>query len=160
MDTNAIIPIPDAPMVRGDRATEVWFRFFLQLFNRTGGSEGGDLTKVIRDISDLSVLLASQVPAIDAKSAKEPPSDMVAAAAIALVMSRLDELQAKIQEVGSAGSVRAEIPSEVASFRRGNEIPSDVCVHGSHDDETLHAVATPLRAGFMSASDKTKLDSL
>ena len=160
MDTKAIIPIPDAPMVVGNRVTEVWFRFFLQLFNRTGGNPGGDLTKVIRDINDLQALLEGQTPA-DLSSEDIPPADVMASAAIALVMGRLDELQAQIQQVAGISAVPDQLPTEAATCCAATDAPpADVFTHGTHADETLHAVATPTSAGFMSAADKTKLDSL
>ena len=160
MDTKSIIPIPDAPLVAGNRVTEVWFRFFLQLFNRTGGTPGGDLTKVIRDINDLQALLDSQTPA-ELAAEDIPPADVMASAAIALVMGRLDELQAQIQQVAGTSAAPDQLPPEAATCCTATDAPPvDVFTHGTHADETLHAVATPTSAGFMSAADKTKLDSL
>lgn len=159
MDTQAVIPIPDAPLVAGNRVTEVWFRFFLQLFNRTGGTPGGDLTKVIRDINDLQALLDGQTPT-DLAAEDIPPADVMASAAIALVMSRLDELQAQIQQVAVSGVIQDQMPAEAVVSATTDTPPAEVFTHGTHADETLHAVATPTSAGFMSAADKTKLDSL
>lgn len=39
-----------------------------------------------------------------------------------------------------------------------DEVP--VPTHGVQDDETLHALATSMSAGFMSATDKVRLDAL
>lgn len=145
MDTKAIIPVPDAPLTTGDRITEVWFRFLLQLFNRTGGSDGGDLTLVLRAVNDLQALLAAQVP-IEQLPLREVPSEVIAAGLIATALGRIQELEARIQQTNV--SVRYE------------ELPAEVYTHGTHADDTLHAIATPTRAGFMSAADKTKLNSL
>jgi len=160
MDTNAVIPIPDAPMVVGNRVTEVWFRFFLQLFNRTGSTPGVDVTKLVRDINDLQVLWASQTPT-ELAAQDIPPADVMASAAIALVMTRLYELQAQIQQISGLSAVPEQLQPEAATCCAVIDTPpADVFTHGTHADETLHAVATPTSAGFMSAADKTKLDSL
>lgn len=159
MDTKAIIPIPDAPMVMGNRVTEVWFRFFLQLFNRTGADPGVDVTKLVRDINDLQAILNGQTPT-ELAGQDIPPADVVASAAIALVMGRLDELQAQIQQVVAANCVPDPLPAEAMTCAPVDMLPAEVFTHGTHADETLHAVATPTSAGFMSAADKTKLDSL
>lgn len=145
MDTRTVIPIPDAPLTNGDRITEVWFRFLLQIFNRTGGSDGGDLTNVLRAVNDLQALLAAQVP-VEPTSLPDVPAEVVAASLIATALGRIQELEAQIQQVSVA--------------MRSEDVPAEVYTHGTHSDGTLHAVATPTQAGFMSAADKTKLDSL
>lgn len=53
-DIKTNIPLPVAPIVGPDgRVNEVWWRFFLDIFNRTGGGTGNDGT-VSAEYSDIS----------------------------------------------------------------------------------------------------------
>jgi len=165
MDTKSIIPIPDAPLVSGNRITEVWFRFLLQLFNRTGGAPGGDLAKVIRDINDLQADVEGQnygaaIASLQAALADVPP-DVLTSALIEVTAARVADMQAQIEAlVWSASTPGAEPPADVVAFMLRDEPPGDVYAHGSQAGGDLHAVATQTVAGFMSASDKLKLDTL
>lgn len=150
MDTKSIIPIPDAPLVNGNRITEVWFRFLLQLFNRTGGTPGGDLTKVIRDINDLQADVEGQNygAAISSLQAalSDVPADVLTSALIEVTAARVADMQAQLDSYA------------VHACSQRSEPPLDVYTHGSLAGGDLHTVATAESAGFMSASDKSKLD--
>lgn len=163
MDTKSIIPIPDAPLVNGNRITEVWFRFLLQLFNRTGASEGGDLTKVIRDINDLQANLEAQeygaaIAALQAALSDVPP-DVLTSALIEVTALRVADIEAQMEAlVSSVSTPGAEPPADVLALVVREDPPADVYTHGSQAGGDLHAVASPMAAGFMSAADKSKLD--
>lgn len=165
MDTKSIIPIPDAPLVNGNRITEVWFRFLLQLFNRTGGTPGGDLTKVIRDINDLQADVEGQnygaaIASLQAALSDVPP-DVLTSALIEVTAARVADMQAQIESlVWSASTPGAEPPADVLALVVRDEPPADVFVHGSQAGGDLHSVATQSIAGFMSSADKLKLDTL
>jgi hypothetical protein len=150
MDTKAIIPIPDAPLVYGDRITEVWFRFLLQIFNRTGGGEGSDITRVLRDISDLQQSIESQdfgAAIASLQSALvDAPADVPSAALIDSVAARLADMEALNDPNGA--QVVFDSP------------PEDVFTHGSLEGGALHSLATATVAGFMSSADKSKIDLL
>lgn len=163
MDTRTDIPPPSSIVLdpRG-RMTEVWWQFLLLLWRRTGGGNGGDLTKIIAEITDLATAAGGTAP--DAH--------------VATLLSRLDDLETAIAaEVSMLAGPRgdASAPEFVTAHHNRQDIsegivrtppsPPDVDfglvpTHGVHEDPDLHAVATPDRAGFMSAADKAKLDSL
>lgn len=179
MDTKTIIPIPDAPLVTGNRITEVWFRFLLQLFNRTGGAPGVDVTKIVRDINDLQASVESEnygaaIAALQAALADVPP-DVLTTALIEVTAAQVADLQAQLEALVIAVTTpgteppvdsiaylsAAETPApDVAVFAVREEPPSDVFSHGSLAGGDLHAVASQSEAGFMSAADKLKLDTL
>ena len=48
------IPGPSIPVLQPDgRISQVWFQFFISLFNRSGGTQGNDLALVLTRIADL-----------------------------------------------------------------------------------------------------------
>jgi hypothetical protein len=54
-----------------------------------------------------------------------------------------------------------QMPQEACIFPIAQDAdPGPVNVHGLQYDPSLHAIATPVDAGFMSAADKAKLDSI
>lgn len=165
MDTKTIIPIPDAPLVIGDRITEVWFRFLLQIFNRTGSTPGVDVTKLVRDINDLQASVEAEnygaaIASLQAALADVPP-DVLTSALIEVTAARVADMQAQIESlVWSASTPGAEPPADVWSLLVRDEPPDDVYTHGSQAGGDLHAVASQSIAGFMSTADKLKLDTL
>ena len=163
MDTKAIIPIPDAPLVSGNRITEVWFRFLLQIFNRTGADPGVDITKLVRDINDLQAGLEGQdygaaIASLQA-ALSDVPADVLTTALVEVTANRVADMQAQIESlVYAAATPGVEPPADVLALVVRDEPPADVYTHGSLAGGDLHAVATSAAAGFMSASDKSKLD--
>lgn len=160
MDTKTTIPLAGAPItLSGEKVTEAWFRFFLQLFNRSGGSEGGDLTIIKADVADLQAALAAAVQAgPQVLEGFEP--EVAGAAAMAVLMAEIGEVRAQLQEVRHVVGPAEAMPGEVSTTRWVDAPPSDVFVHGDLEGGALHALATQTEAGFMSAADKLKLDSL
>ncbi|WP_032961375.1 hypothetical protein [Bordetella hinzii] len=160
MDTKTTIPLAGAPLtLSGEKVTEAWFRFFLQLFNRTGGSEGGDLTIIKADVADLQAALAAAVQeGPQVLESFEP--EVAGAAAMAALMAEIGEVRVQLQEVRHVVGRSDSMPGEVAAIHCVDSPPSDVFVHGDLAGGALHALATQTEAGFMSAADKLKLDSL
>lgn len=163
MDTRTDIPPPSSIVLdpRG-RMTEVWWQFLLLLWRRTGGGSGGDLTKIIAEIADLATAAAGTAPDSHVATLLTRLNELEAAIAAEVVMlDRTNSTAAALEPVS--------VPAQSKSLDEGvlPSIPprSDtglgpVPTHGIHEDPDLHAVATPQRAGFMSAADKAKLDSL
>lgn len=182
MDTRSDIPLPQsAALAPGGRFAEVWWRFFLTLWNRTGGAEGGDLgllTKIVRDLQaavegqQYGNALAQIQAALDEG---QMPADVAQAAAMGVIgcmaaeaLQRCESLvpirlsaPAAIPDSEASPQVRGDwLPSEIPTFQSPGRLPPEIWVHGIHDDPDLHALATPTSAGFMSAADKAKLDGL
>lgn len=182
MDTRSDIPLPQsAALASGGRFAEVWWRFFLTLWNRTGGGEGGDLsllTKIVRDLQaavedqQYGNALAQIQAALDEG---QMPVDVAQAAAMGVIGCMAAEA---LQRCESLVPIRIHVPgsgpiNESPVQARGESLapespvrqsplvlPPEIWVHGIHDDPDLHALATPTSAGFMSAADKAKLDGL
>jgi hypothetical protein len=84
---NTALNIPgNAPLVGTDgRISPVWWQFFVGLFNRTGGTSGGDLSDILSSIKSL----ANDVHSLEAETEAGPPAAVVMAAVIAL-LARVD----------------------------------------------------------------------
>jgi hypothetical protein len=168
--TQTSIPLAQAPFLGPNgRVTEPWWRFLLTLYNRTGQSEGGDLTIVKDDVADLQVDVNTfsfgQATAVLAQGhAESQQFDLGAASAsqqIAALAARVAELEQQAASLGPMLSASNDLPPDVPALHCcAPDEPLMVFVHSVYTQPDLHAVATPSSAGFMSAADKTKLDSL
>lgn len=148
-NTRSDIPPPSSNVLdaRG-RMTEVWWQFLLLLWRRTGGGSGGDLSALVKEISDLAIAADATVP--DAHTAA--------------LLERLNQLETAIAAEVTALSVRSDPFAGLEPVQNMSADPfaglAPVSTHGIQEEPDLHAVATPERAGFMSAADKAKLDAL
>jgi hypothetical protein len=125
------IPAYGTPIIDGNgNISEVWWRFFTTLLARTGGTAGVDLG----EIAVLIALFAKEITSLDAQG------------------------NARVPKLAP----RQELPEGLAPrliWQRENpldRIPS----HGNQNDAELHQAATQLLAGFMSATDKARLDAV
>ncbi|GAA4321778.1 hypothetical protein GCM10023144_01250 [Pigmentiphaga soli] len=182
MDTRSDIPLPQsAVLAPGGRFAEVWWRFFLTLWNRTGGADGEDADALRRLILDLQAAVEGQqygnaLAQIQAALDEgQMPADVAQAAAMGVIgcmaaeaLQRCESLvPIRIQVPGGGpvneSSARARgdfLPPEPYARQSPPILPPEVWAHGIHEAPELHAVATPTSAGFMSAADKAKLDGL
>lgn len=112
------------------RISAVWLQLLIALFNRTGGTGGSTPTDVTEQISAVVQQLESLVPA-----------------------SYGPELARRIADVEAA-------LSSFALSIRESEPESFVPTHGIQDAPDLHALVTSTAAGFMSSTDKAKLDGM
>jgi hypothetical protein len=128
---NANFPLANTPALgNSGHFNEVWLRFFIALWNRTGGGNGSNPT----DFKDLIEALQVDVNTF---------SDAPASAALRDALLEGEALRYTSATV---------MPLIEHMF------PDIVPVHGVYDDGSLHALATGAANGFMSAEDKTKLD--
>lgn len=134
-DLRANIPEFRTPIidVKTGMIDPVWWQFFIKLFDRTGAEQGSDGGGVIIDITILKKLV-DQIYGLSIGQAIQPP----------FKQKEYPETLAQLPQ-------RAAAPIA---------FPFDVPTHGLQYDPALHAVATPTDSGFMSAADKTKLDSI
>lgn len=132
-DFNGTVPDVTAPIVMPDGTINpVWFHFFIVLLSRTGGDEGSDPTF------------------------------------IKLVAAKLDDLYGLSNSLSpnpiTPGYIESKIfalmNAQVPQAKQKPEPALEVFSHGKQVDELLHALATGSFAGFMSASDKSKLDTI
>ncbi|MNZ46201.1 hypothetical protein D3C78_638770 [compost metagenome] len=157
-DTRSNIPDFATPVLGADgRVNPIWWQFFLKLFARTGFEPGTSAT----DMSDEIAALTGQVASLQTDvTALNDEIDGVAA--------DLDDEAATAQSLVPNDAVaqlglmflQAVAEAQVQVVRLRGEVPVEVSIHGIHADPELHALATPTTAGFMSAADKAKLDSL
>ncbi len=143
-DFAVTLPTVGTPIVEANgQINEVWFRFFLTLLQRTGGEAGSELPRLIKLID----LLLRRFVAAQGES-----GSVVAVPVRPLGL------------VPDAVPVRRNSPADapdVVSVRRPapTDSPDQVFRHGLQNDPDLHALVTTTAAGFMSASDKVKIDS-
>lgn len=131
MTDEVSLPLAGMPVVEPNgQLNEVWYRFFLVLLQRTGGSSGDD-TEVLQRID----LLLRRYVATDAafEAVAVPPPRIGANVAPEVVPYRRQDPAAPLERVAS---------------------------HGQHFDGGLHAVVTATDNGFMLAADKAKLDGI
>lgn len=182
MDTRSDIPLPQsAALAPGGRFAEVWWRFFLTLWNRTGGADGEDADALRKLILDLQAAVEGQqygnalAQIQTALDEGQMPADVAQAAAMGVIGCMATEA---LQRCESLVPIRIQVPggepiNESPVQARGESLapespvhqsplvlPPEIWVHGIHDDPDLHGLATPTSAGFMSAADKAKLDGL
>lgn len=182
MDTRSDIPLPQsAALAPGGRFAEVWWRFFLTLWNRTGGADGEDANALRKLILDLQAAVEGQqygnaLAQIQAALDEgQMPADIAQAAAMGVIgcmaaeaLQRCEALvPIRIQVPGGVPVTEASpqaredfLPPEPQVRHSPTVLPPEIWAHGIHDDPGLHALATPTSAGFMSAADKAKLDGL
>ncbi|WP_315809454.1 hypothetical protein [Pseudomonas sp. C9-3] len=191
MDVRGNIPDFATPILgAGGRVNDVWWRFLLQLLNRTGGQQGVDATElqVITErtevvITENAALSASEVPTngaavigqlfLEALAAAQvqihqqqaAPADVslvTIARPAALDVPAVPVHHRQQQEVAPVPSLRRREQDVelVAVARRYDQFHEVISCHGLQHDPDLHALATPTSAGFMSAADKAKLDAL
>lgn len=81
---------------------------------------------------------------------------------ILIALAELRQQDAATVSVAQSLRTDDEIPHLLMPVQRMLEQRDEgpVCTHGVQDDGSLHALATQTDAGFMSASDKTKLDGI
>lgn len=134
-DLRANIPEFRTPIidVKTGMIDPVWWQFFIKLFERTGSENGSGGSSIIIDITILKKLV-DQIYGLSIGQAIQPPFK-----------------QKDYPETLVPIFQRAAAPIA---------FPFDVPTHGLQYDPALHAVATPTDNGFMSAADKTKLNSL
>lgn len=130
-DLKARIPDYAIPIInpKTGQIDPVWFQFFLKLFDRTGGDNGGDSSK------DHLLILAT-VGLVNSVVSQPGSMRSKVADLMALTQESAIQVMPKRQELG--------------------QVPA----HGVQYDELMHALVTTSTHGFMSASDKTKLDAL
>lgn len=108
----------------------IWFQYFQILVLRTGGESGSD------DGDFAAEILVLQKRATDVEGAD--------ASLMPVHIPRIDP-----------------VPSDIAVIPIAEDsIPGPVSVHGQQYDPSLHALVTASSDGFMSASDKAKLDGI
>lgn len=80
-------PFPQVDLQRDGRLAPTWREFFLTLFQRTGGEQGGDLGSLTAMVAELSLQLQAQVspPVIP----RQPQSDLIVPV---IVRRQVDEL--------------------------------------------------------------------
>lgn len=129
--TKTPFPPPNVPPIGPDgQFSRVWLDFLLALFRRTGGSDGADVAALKTLIDQLTVEQKEQAVEIDEINAQA--AALVAVPLIVNLSRRLDSMEE-----------RQLAPT-----------------HGIQDQPDLHALATATTAGFMSASDKTRVNAL
>lgn len=139
------IPMPITPVVMSNGQMDpVWWQFFLKIFQRTGGAPN-------TPPDPGPVIVAGNAQVVD-----------TAGVMFAALMERLAYLESMVASMQPfIVRDRARLPEEVGVHIQCVQNESAFLnPHGVHDDETLHALATTTTAGFMSAADKIKLDSL
>jgi hypothetical protein len=132
MSTPTNFPDVGVPMVdpKTGRLSMVWFQLLIALFNRTGGTSGESSV-------DLSSELAEAFQQIQSLVAP----------------NYAPELARRIADAEAALSA-------LAVSLREPEPDSFVSTHGIQDAPDLHALATQTASGFLSATDKAKLDGI
>jgi hypothetical protein len=132
MSAQTNFPDVGAPLVdpKTGRLSTVWFQLLLALFTRTGGTGGSTPADVTAQIDAVVQQLESLVP-----------------------VNYGPELARRIADVEAALSA-------FALSIRENEPESFTPTHGIQDAPDLHAVATSAANGFMSSTDKAKLDGI
>ncbi|MBC8642132.1 hypothetical protein IAG25_35595 [Caballeronia sp. EK] len=140
-------PFPpyEVPFLGPDgRVNRVWWDFLLTIFNRTGANAGGDLSALKTLLDDVAALLKKQGLRID-------ELDMQAAALVAIPL--LGALARRVAELEAMQVVACALRVVLPAL---DLVPT----HGIQDASDLHAIATATAAGFLSAADKAKLDTL
>lgn len=142
---NTPFPPASVPPIGPDgQFSRVWLDLFVALFRRTGGSDGADLSAILTLLNQLTDGQKEQGSEIDELNAQA--AALVALPLIANLTRRLDSMEA-----------RHTLPV----LLRGKEtVQETVWTHGIQDQGDLHALASATSAGFMSAADKAKLDSV
>lgn len=172
MDVRANIPDFNTPILGPDgRVNEIWWRFLLQLFNRTGGEQGSDG-------GTIEIITLDNAAALDSYTVNPGAAILGQLMLEALQQAQVQLLRQAAQQDVPPVSVlrRLEAQPELVPVMRRSDAVSDVPIalqrqcgcdcadpvasHGLQYDPDLHALATPSAAGFMSAADKAKLDSL
>lgn len=133
-DIESDIPLYASPIIGKDgRVTAVWWRFFLALFNRTGGSSG---VLPIPPDPDVEIIDADTEGYIGGPDFFN--------------ISRLEN-----EETNAITSSYIPVVPILPDIDDTFLNP-----HGIYEDSTLHAIATPSSNGFMSSTDKSKLDGI
>lgn len=148
--TDVIANIPDfgTPIITADgRISEIWWRFFLQLFNRTGGTSGSDPTGLQGQITENSANIQAQISINAMEQASKAFLDSLGAQLIQVAQRR--------PELDALGAMLSPVMQ-----RRPEPYTEYVAAHGLQDDPALHALVTTTLNGFMSAADKAKLDGM
>lgn len=132
MNPSANFPDVGAPMVdpKTGRLSTVWFQLLLALFNRTGGTSGDSSGDLAAALDELFQQLQSLV-----------------------APNCAPELARRIADVEAALSA-------LTLALRDPEPDSFVPTHGIQDAPDLHALVTSTASGFMSSTDKAKLDGM
>src|SRR6185369_16125126 len=96
------IPLPIAPLAGPDgRISEIWWRFFLELFNRTGGTSGneGTVEAIYPDVPALALDPASLPQTFQDLIAPIPASDAPAFNDITAMLQAMGIGQALVEEL-------------------------------------------------------------
>lgn len=177
-DLNARIPDFNLPIInpRTGQMDPVWFQFFLKLFDRTGGSNGGDDPGLVIALS-AQALLNSTTPIPSGISAIQD--------ALAQLQTVVIQQKAQATELGNVAvhgeqtdpELHALVTTALDGFMSAadkvklNGITGGAAVasvsgtapivsSGGTTPAISITAATGAAAGSMSAADKTKLDSL
>lgn len=157
MDTRANIPDFATPIIGSDgRVNRIWWLFLLKLFDRTGGAEGVDAAVV-------EVITKDNAAISGAEAANNGAAELgrLFLEALAVAQAQIQQ-QAKTEDAFPVAVLRRilqEAPA-VPVLRRYELAHETISRHGLQHDPDLHALATSLAAGFMSGTDKAKLDAL
>lgn len=169
MDVGTTIPLSRTIFLdRNGQVTEAWWRFLITLYNRTGGSQGNDTKVITANVADLQVDVNtfSFAPDLAALLAGVDEDRMTilggaaSEASISALSQKIDDLMLLLCSGGAHAAVEPLPDSVSMAVARQDDDMGLAPVHGQFDQSDLHAAATPTSAGFMSAADKTKLDSL
>jgi hypothetical protein len=126
MNVESNIPAPGVPVVGTDgRMTPVWFRFFMTLFTRTGGTQG-----LLAD--DMEAEISAGTPAVDVGAIYATIYAVEAMAAQAMatgpLLARLDEIDARLDVLGQPAVLPPDLEAQLAA---GASIPAAVLTEGS-----------------------------
>lgn len=121
-DLNANIPLPNAPLLRPDgRIAEVWWRFFLQLFNRTGGSNGTDPGVVFVGLDvDAPLAIAPQTEQIGLETLHAMARDSSAGLAPADILAASLEQQRTFDPLMGVGSQDTALEPMIFACSQGH----------------------------------------
>lgn len=180
-EVSSNIPQYSIPIVNAaGQVNDIWWRFFVTLFDRTGGGEGGDITQILIDLQRQQNEINDVSQAVDGN---------LATALLATFAGKLIELQTQMEMLQpvapprasglnpdvsmTAGYGRSPAPAQMLTgYEPGITDPKGLRrtsadamfgvtpVHQLENDQLLHAVATQALNGFMSATDKAKLDGI
>lgn len=160
-DVTVDLPIYNTPIIdaRGN-ISEVWWRFFATLLERTGGTTGDDTT-IIKQRLDLLIRRVIALDALDAASVAIPDIPLDATPGpVSRIMQALsfapEPVARSIAQIFPISEPVAR-PPQVLQDPRVFEFTRP---HGQQYDPGLHALVTQTVDGFMSAVDKLKLDNL
>lgn len=132
-DSKLSSPFPDVDLQFVDatgRINRIWAEFLLRQFNRTGGTQGGDLSGIQRQVNQI----LQQISAIDGELGEldvRVESNPIAAVMVA-VLARLARLEIQVASLPVAPTIQraaAVLPEPVAPAARAQQsIPDPVAV--------------------------------